>query len=280
MFDENFKNYFLNKVGLSNYKVDKIEHSFKDFDGENDITIILSNGNEKISFLIEDKIDAVAMPNQKERYNLRGLKGIEKNLYERFFVFIVAPSDYLKTNSEAIKYENKISYEEILKVLDYDLFAVTLLKKAIIEKEKGYTVIEDKNVTKFWDNYYKYVKNNHPKLQINEIKGPRGQNAGWPQFKTPIKNISVVHKSDRGFIDLTFKGIDNYKLFMEVVKPILEEDMIVVRTGKSISIRVNTEKLSFKESFEDNIEIIKTAFNNIERLICLVEKIDINKIRN
>ena len=220
------------------------------------------------------------MPNQKERYNLRGFKGIEKKLYDRFFVFIVAPCDYLKTNSEAIKYENQISYEELLEILDYDYFAVTLLKKAIIEKEKGYTVIEDKNVTKFWDNYYKYVKNNHPKLQINEIKGPRGQNAGWPQFKTPIKNVSVVHKSDRGFIDLTFKGIDNYKLFMEVAKPILEEDMIVVRTGKSISIRVNTKKLSFKESFEDNVEIIKTAFDNIERLICLVEKIDINKIRN
>ena len=191
IFDENFKNYFLNKVGLSNYKVDKIEHSFKDFDGENDITIILSNGNERISFLIEDKIDAIAMPNQKERYNLRGFKGIEKKLYDRFFVFIVAPCDYLKTNSEAIKYENQISYEELLEILDYDYFAVTLLKKAIIEKEKGYTVIEDKNVTKFWDNYYKYVKNNHPKLQINEIKGPRGQNAGWPQFKTPIKNIFI-----------------------------------------------------------------------------------------
>ena len=98
--------------------------------------------------------------------------------------------------------------------------------------------------------------------------------------KNPEKFLGIPQEQCRKFIDLTFKGIDNYKLFMEVVKPILEEDMIVVRTGKSISIRVNTKKLSFKESFEDNVEIIKTAFDNIERLICLVEKIDINKIRN
>ena len=46
-------------------------------DGESDITVILSNEINKIALLIEDKIDAHAMPMQPERYIKRGKKGIE-----------------------------------------------------------------------------------------------------------------------------------------------------------------------------------------------------------
>ena len=110
--DKNILELFLKKINKQDYKVFNIQHSLMDQeDGESDITVIVEKDNHKIGLLIEDKIDAIAMPNQRNRYNARGRKGIDNNQYDEFFVFMIAPNDYLKSNSEAQLYENQISYE-------------------------------------------------------------------------------------------------------------------------------------------------------------------------
>jgi hypothetical protein len=108
-------------------------------DGESDITVILSNGINKIALLIEDKIDAHAMPMQPERYIKRGKKGIENKQYDEFYDFIVAPQEYLESNMEAKQYTYRVSYEEMLSVLK-DVYSVELLNKAIEEVDKDYTL--------------------------------------------------------------------------------------------------------------------------------------------
>lgn len=72
--DSKFKELFLEKINCKNYRVCKCLHSFADENGESDITIILENDNRKIGLLIEDKINAIAMPKQYERYILRAEK--------------------------------------------------------------------------------------------------------------------------------------------------------------------------------------------------------------
>lgn len=57
--------------------------------GETDITVICNIDGEKLAFLIEDKIDAIAMPEQHDRYAKRGQKGVVNNEYAGFDVFIV-----------------------------------------------------------------------------------------------------------------------------------------------------------------------------------------------
>ena len=277
--DKKFVSFFIGKLGLGGYFVERAEHSLIDSDGESDITITLSNGVEKVALLIEDKIDACAMPNQKFRYDLRGQKGVNQNTYDRFIVCIVAPCSYLQTNEEAKKYDSKISYEELLEYLDSDLYAKSLIEKAIEQKKKGYIVIEDENVTKFWSLYYKCVKEKYPKLKLNEIDGPRGKNAAWPQIQTPVKNVSIIHKSDRGFLDLTFRGVANsYAEFMNCVNSVLDEDMVVCRTGKSLSIRVNVPKINFNEDFNIYSKELDVVFNSAARLLNLLGKINTNKI--
>lgn len=85
-----------------------LQHILSDLQGESDITMIVEKNNHKTGLLIEDKIDAIAMPNQRERYNIRGQRGIDNKLYDEFYVFMIAPLDYLKNNSEAHLYENQI----------------------------------------------------------------------------------------------------------------------------------------------------------------------------
>ena len=92
--------FFSSKVGIENYLVESVQHSLMDENGESDITVILNNGTKKIAFLIEDKIDAIAMPNQRGRYDIRGNKGINNKEYEEYFVFIIAPKEYLDSNED------------------------------------------------------------------------------------------------------------------------------------------------------------------------------------
>lgn len=277
--DSNFKNYFLEKIGLKNYDVVKVEHSLMDCDGESDVTIILSNGSETIGLLIEDKIDAIAMPNQRNRYDIRGKKGVERKEYDRFFVFIVAPNDYLQTNNESKKYENRISYEALLDILKEDMYSKSVIEQAIEEKKKGYIIIENENVTRFWQEYYNYIKNNYPQLYINEVSGPRGGKASWPQIKTPIKKVYIIHKSDRGFMDLTFSGLgENFNSFRNYVNKYLDDDMSVYQTGKSVAIRLHVPIVDFKNNFNDYLSEMRYSLDSAMRLYKLLEKIDINNL--
>ena len=276
---DSLSQYFCSKIGLDGYKVKEVQHSVSDENGESDITVILDNGSEKVAFLIEDKIDAIAMPNQRDRYNLRGESGVKNNIYDRFFVFMIAPKDYLDSNLEAKKYENQITYEELIDMLGDDIYAKALLEKALEEKKKGYIIIENESVTKFWADYYKYIDDNYSMLNVNKVDGPRGASAVWPTFNTPFKQYKIRHKSDRGNMDLEFpKLADKYFDFMNQVKDILDSDMSVQVTGKSLSIRLKVPIIDFKQNFNDYCNEMKISMDAVVRLQNLLSKIDLNKL--
>ena len=93
--NESLRNLFYDheKVKLChNFLVSEAYRSLSDEDGESDITFILSDGKTKVAILIEDKIDAIAMPNQRARYDIRGHKGIENGQYNSFYVFMFSRS--------------------------------------------------------------------------------------------------------------------------------------------------------------------------------------------
>ena len=280
MADNNFKELFLNKINKSGYGIISCTHSYKDNDGESDITIILENNDNKIALLIENKIDAIAMPNQRIRYDYRGSRGIADGKYDEFFVFIIAPKDYLLSNVEAKKYENQISYEEIIDYLgENDSFGKALLSFALEEKKKGYIIRENKNVTMFWQKYYDFVEQNYKQLSIKRYEGPRGDNAWWPGFSTPVKNIRIDHKSNKGNIDLKFENVGEY--YYEISKLLegkLDDDMSIVQTGKSMSIRLKVPIVRFDDEFEKYIDEIKNCLDSVVRLQNLLSKIEYKKI--
>ena len=75
IYDTNVLKYFLNKIDKDGYSISSIQHSLMDQEaGESDITVIVEKDNHKIGLLIEDKIDALAMPNQRKRYDICNIK--------------------------------------------------------------------------------------------------------------------------------------------------------------------------------------------------------------
>ncbi len=66
--DKGFLNLFIDKTNLpkTDYDVTEICLSKADMDGESDITVVIESAGQKYGLLIEDKIDAIAMPEQAE----------------------------------------------------------------------------------------------------------------------------------------------------------------------------------------------------------------------
>lgn len=219
------------------------------------------------------------MPNQRARYDIRGDNGITNKLYDKYYVFIIAPKDYLFTNNEAKKYENQISYEELQELFKDDNYAASLLAQAIEEKKSGYVVIENEDVTEFWKHYYDYIEQNYPKLNINKVSGPRGASASWPTFNTPIQKYKIRHKADRGYVDLEFPKIaDKYFGFYEIVKEKLADDMTVHVTGKLISIRLIVPEIDFKQDFLNYVNEMKISIDSVVKLQDLLFELDHSRI--
>ena len=277
--DSKFKELFLKKINCQNYQVCKCLHSFSDEHGESDITIILENDNRKIGLLIEDKINAKAMPEQYKRYILRAEKQKHEGLFDNYYIFIIAPKSYIDSNNEAQKYDNKISYEEILDYISGDVYGESLIKKAIEEKKKGYDVVENKAVTLFWEKYYDMVENRFSDLKLNRYEGARGSDANWPIFFTPIEKIQIFHKSDRGFVDLTIRSVSQYYFEVyDIVKNVLKENMTLQKTGKSLAIRIRVPKIDFEKDFKEQEENVIKCLEVVRELQKFMRKIDYMEI--
>ena len=107
--DPGFCQLLINKTDLSGklFQVLSAELSKADSKlGESDITVVIETQKKKYGLLIENKIDAIAMPEQHDRYIKRGKKGVKDKEYKDFRVFIICPKKYYEHNDEAKLYES------------------------------------------------------------------------------------------------------------------------------------------------------------------------------
>ena len=142
--NEDFANIFLKAANVRGaYKIEEVIHSKTDAElGESDIVLVLNINNKKHAIHIEDKIDAIAMPEQHDRYDKRAEKDIANGEYDSYSVIIVAPEKYLAKNEESKKYANKVTYEEMLRCFlsKGDLrskYKIALIEKAIDDQKKA-----------------------------------------------------------------------------------------------------------------------------------------------
>ena len=167
-------------------------------------------------------------------------------------------------------------------MLDYisgDVYGESLIKKAVEEKKKGYEVVENKAVTLFWEKYYDMVENRFSELKLNRIEGSRGSDANWPVFFTPIENIHIIHKSNKGFLDLRFRNVSlYYSEVYDIVKNVLKENMTLQKTGKSLAIRIDVPEIDFKKDFEEQEENVIKCLEVVRELQEFMKKIDYMEI--
>lgn len=272
-----FTRIFTDKVGVTDPLVLSIHSSKADAAlGESDMTVIVESQGEKVGLLIEDKIDAIAMPEQAARYSLRGQKGIENGDYNRFFVFIVAPKKYLSQNTESQKYPNRVEYEIILNYFEKlndprSNFKIQQIKQAIDKQKKGYQVEMDQSVTDFWGKYSEYQKEHYPGVLFPYNGEIKGAFATWPRFLTVIEGLYMYHKTEFGFIDLTFERcsdriVEIERLLTDTVGDYLNNGYTVHRTGKSAAVRLIVPILDLHKPFESQKDEIIICFDAIKKM--------------
>ena len=259
------------------------------FLGESDITIIVESHGEKIGLLIEDKIDAIAMPEQASRYSLRGEKGVAAGDYERFFVFIAAPERYLSGNEEAQKYPNKVKYETFLSYFEQfndprSVFKAQQIIQAIDKQKRGYQVEVDDAVTDFWMKYSLFQTAHYPETILLYNGEKKGANARWPRFNTIINGLYMYHKTESGFVDLTFDGCadkisDIEELFSDTIEDYVRRGYTVQKTGKAAAIRLLVPVLDLHSRFEDQVEKVDACLKAVKELSDVAAQFDYRVVR-
>lgn len=247
-----FARIFLDAVGMKcDYTIEQVIHSMRDADlGESDIVFILNIGNKRHALHIEDKIDALAMPNQSRRYAQRAEKDIAAGKYDEYSVLIVAPAKYLSANQEAHKYEHQVQYEQLRDyfVVQNDLrsqYKLALIDRAIYDQKVGYQYEANPGVVSFCAAMDAYQKEHYPALPI-------GTQAWWRGYKTMISTATIVYKANKGFCDLQFSNCTREDLLAKV-KDYLSDRMTVEKAGKSASVRICVSPVWFENHFEDKV---------------------------
>ena len=248
-------------------RIIEVQHSAMELHGESDLQIIVDRDSRRHAILIEDKVDAPAQPDQYVRYCERGDRGVKEGRWSSYSVFIAAPQKYLESDREAKKYPNKVSYEEIRDNLSDDPVSLAIIETALKKSEGLLPTVVDDAVTSFWEGYYDYHEANMPHLMLRVHRTKRGPNATWPDFQTVLKNVKILHKSERGVVDLQFRGMANQIAALEeLVKPHIADDMSIEKTGNSAVVRLTVPVMDFSKPFSIYQKQMPIVFHAIDRL--------------
>ena len=270
--DAAFAKIFTDASGINEpYSIDKVIHSKTDADlGESDIVFILNIFGKRHALHIEDKIDAIAMPRQCDRYTQRGQKDIAAGQYDSFSVLIVAPEKYLANNKVAQEYSHSVTYEQLrthflAKTDIRSKYKLALIDRAIYDQKNGYQYEANPNVIRFCAALTAYQKENYPSLPVGTI-------AWWPGYPTLLKDAILVFKANKGFCDLQFGHTIARNLYAQV-KEYLSARMTVVQAGKSASIRIVVTPVMFENPFEKHITEVNEALTALTELYELSKKL-------
>ena len=273
--DKGFLQLFLNKAEIKGDSIEVLNVALSETEsglGASDIPASLSIDGKKHGLLIEDKINAPAMPKQRDRYSARAKKAIDIGVSEKFYVFIICPDAYYKANAEAKKYANFITYEECIDFFSKKTDTLSKIRCAqlnqAIEKGPGSTWEKNEKAMAFFEKYRAYMAANGYNL---DLRNKKGSNGWWPHYATVFGNAYIFHKVSDGVVDLTFpRGAERLATMELAVQWLNAHGMPNVSalvTGKAAALRIKVPVLDQHKPFEDaNIDDVKICFDAVQEL--------------
>lgn len=250
--------------------------------GESDITVVLDVDGTIIGLLIEDKVDAIAQPNQHARYVKRGDKGIKDGDYEEYSIFIFCPEKYYKNNSEAKLYEHLLTYEECRDYFEekgdsISQFRSQQLAQAISKAKKPSPNNVDEKANLFLRKYIQYQRENYPELDLSTKED---KNGWWTDFRTDLGYVYINHKIQEGYVDLTFPKaadkVERVKLIAEWARRHELSGISVVKAKRSVMLRIHVPNLDMEKGFEFvNLKELNKCFSAIKELTDFANMIEV-----
>lgn len=252
--------------------------------GESDITVIIEIDGHKYGLLIEDKIDAIAMKDQYERYKMRANVAIERGDYEDYRIFMFSPQKYHDANTEAIKYDYYISYEKHQEYFrgKEDLISelrCRQLEAAINKAKSPANVTLNTDVNAFFVQYRSYQKTNFPML---DLRTKETSNGYWARYGVGLGDAYIYHKIKEGFVDFTFPNeAERISVFQEMASWLRKrgiKKLLALKTGNAAALRIEVPKLNMNEAFEETSESdLIDCFDAISEMTELAHFLDISQ---
>ena len=300
--NEAFRDLFYGQTGIKlsrDFAVCEAYKSLSDNDGESDVTFIVSDGKTRVAILIEDKIDAPTMNRQSERYVIRAEKGIAEGKYDEYCIFLVCPKAYWEEHKrdKNADYKYQVFYENISDLYagsnsPRDIYKYQVIQAAVAAKKKGYQVVENEAVTKFWKDLREFCAKNDAYRNLIMLGGDsaKGSDACWPEFQTSLKNVKIVYKSDKGYVDLQFAGYGNRigdlrEILIQNLGKSFEEkldrkELRLDRAEKSAVVRISNPdwNVSFKTPFSKVKDHITGVFDVVKEFTNYAEQLNYNDL--
>ena len=263
-----FAKFFVKNIFSKNIDVEDRTafHSITDSEhGESDVVLVFNHLKRRVAILVEDKIDAVAQPDQAKRYRLRAEKMKSSEQYDDVFICIVAPQHYLENDTE--QYPHCISYECLADFLadgtSRGEYRANILRLGISQERRHPKPMKNDRVTEFWYNYYQMLKEFFPDAIMPKPKIVPSK-SDWPMIRFPnfSKKMHIIHKMAQGNLDLETE-LSKSDL-QNTLSKWNKQDIDVVQTGKSFVLRIKILPLDRMQDFYSQISSIDKAFAGIQ----------------
>lgn len=282
--DENYVRFVLERaeIPFKTFEVLSVELSHTEVDlGESDITVRIRIDDQIHGLLIEDKIDAIAMKNQHERYIKRGAIGIQKGYYQVFHDFIFCPRKYWEKDSEAKEYTHSIFYEDFAefcsaKTDSLSQFRRSQFESAIEQAKNPPQVILNERANAFYRKYHAYQQEHFPSLWLRTKTTSNGY---WAHYNTAYRNAYILHKIQEGYVDLTLPRCAEKMAAVQRIAEWLSihgvKNLTACTTGKAASLRITVQKLDIMNAFElvpqETIDECFEAVSELSKLTSMLE---------
>jgi hypothetical protein len=248
--------------------------------GESDLVMIVRTSGKAHALLIENKIDAPAMPEQGARYRERGMLGNQDGNWDSSVTCMIAPQSYLDRSSDAKVYDLHISYEAIAKWLENNCdnqsrgeWKSYLIWEAVEQNRRGSVTVPDENATAFCHGYWQMVTERFPDLKVG-ANGVRSASSDWIHFYPDWlpKGCMLIHQLKRGFVDLQIAG--TAKRVDQLRHRASDMDVKVVKAGKSVAFRVQVPGIDIFEPFERQAEQAMIGLHAAFRMQAIAHKLE------
>ncbi len=259
-------------------EIERVEHSVSDQYGEADLIVVykrLTSG-EKVAILIEDKIRAIFQPDQAERYCRRGDSG-NGHEWKEYWTCLVAPEIYIKPGHG---FHVALKLEQIKEWLAIDQPKRHQFKAAVIDRaikkaaETGVQVV-DQVITDFRTSYFaffnEFFKDMHGDVRMR-APAPTWKGDTWFEVRSGLlpKGAYVNHKSERGFVDLTFPDTDADAL--KDLTQYLESGMKIEQTYNSVAIRLEVPRIDKFDDFERERGKVDQALTTVKQFLAFYDR--------
>lgn len=245
--------------------------------GESDLEAeFVDAGGSKVRFLIENKVDALFMPDQAQRYRKRGQEYVDRGACRSFSTILIGPSVYVGDHAQREHFDRVLLYEDLLAWFRGQTslgrratFKARILAQAVEEARRGYQPVYHDGATAFWRDYWAYSAEHAKELEMKE-PGPKPAGSSFVVFKPSSlpDGVQIVHKLDHGNADLEIAGQGNRVAELKSrYDSDLEPDMLITRANKSAVVRIRVPKVLPTERFQDQQKAVLEGNNAAKRLL-------------